>query len=71
MWYRGIYSLFTLLRHHSVHHSQAFLRLTYSTVALIKERVPSNENLPWAEALRDLARCILGVSVGDTDVSKC
>ena len=71
MWHRGIYSLFTLLRHHSVHHSQAFLRLAYSTVALIKERVPSNEDLPWAETLGDLARCILRVSVGDADVSKC
>jgi casein kinase I homolog HRR25 len=69
MWHRGIYSLFTLLRHHSVHHLQAFLRLAYSTVALIKERVPSNEDLPWAEVLGELARCIL--VVGDADVSKC
>jgi serine/threonine protein kinase len=71
MWHTGIYSLFQLLRHHSVRHSLTFLRLAYSMVALIMEYVPINEDHLWAEMLGGLARCIVKVSVGDADVSKC
>jgi hypothetical protein len=67
MWRHGIHSFLELLRHRlpdSLDHMLAFVYLSYSMVALLKESVPSFEET-WIECLGDLARYRMAIEEAD------
>jgi hypothetical protein len=67
MWRHGIHSFLELLRHRlpeSLDHMLAFVYLSYSMMALLKESVPSFEET-WIECLGDLARYRMAIEEAD------